>query len=333
MRVAAGDIVRALRKYVFIGAIVLFGASAFGCGSRSPAPAPASSTADTTSSVAYTVQASAQTRAATGVVSWSIEIDPGDAHVEGHGASNETIVTWTATQSKQALHYDLKRGQKTVTMTIDVTDAQPTMQENTFFGNEELGGVMARLSSDLNQQAAPSADPSGTSSLVQSLAPQNKGAPVPSPPAQGRGHLVDPNSCTLVLVSPSDKCKDKLTDRDNLDTTVDTHCGHDCPRDGLGRLWDDYMPTGAPFADDHCKTCMGDLTARGDQQWKVDDCEVQAVYCLGKNYNACVAAGDLTEKSCCARSLGQFQAGQFSGPGGGLCSWKVDVGTLYPPTP
>jgi hypothetical protein len=80
--------------------LAFFGVSAFGC-SSSPTPTPALSTQGTTTSasVTYTVQASAQTRAALGVVSWAVEIDSTGTHVGGHGAGSETIVTWTAAQT------------------------------------------------------------------------------------------------------------------------------------------------------------------------------------------------------------------------------------------
>jgi hypothetical protein len=207
-----------LYKSVLLGAFVTsLGTCAFGCGG-SRAAASAASTSDTTYSKAYTVQASAATTAATGIVSWSVQEDTTGIHVDGMGSSNETIVAWKAISHDQGTgyetRYDLQMGKKAGTMTIDVNGHDFEIRENTFVGNEELHGVMAFLNADLDQQAPRSSGaalpPSGTTGglvSTQSLSPQ--GTP-----------LVQP-ACELV----KDECSWEYSYHDKAFKAVQSTCG------------------------------------------------------------------------------------------------------------
>jgi hypothetical protein len=178
----------------------------------------------------------------------------GGAHIDGHGASNETLVAWKAIANGQEHHYSLHMGAKAATLTIDVTDTGFAIQENTFYGNEALLGVLALLRADVNQRAAPSAGmagaPGSSSLLTQSLSPQ------------GGGSLI-PNTSCAPLVSPWPPIPEKCgLDADLVEWTdkplVAQQCGGDCPPPG----------TPAPMV---CYLCPAFLQEAKDQD-KVTQC-------------------------------------------------------------
>jgi hypothetical protein len=206
-------------------------------------------------------------------------------------------------------------GEKAATMTIDAINTQPTMQENTFFGNTQLNGVMAHLNSDLNQQAAPSAGTSGSSSLLtQSLRPQDQtggdcgdlhitvGA---GSLLQGSAKLLQQCSCQQAAVTAAT-------------TKVTKDCGTNCPQSGPGRLWNE-LPT-LLGADGKCKPCNTDLDDRADKQQDLDDCQslvIQSAKDAAKNgaqealkhqeasFYTCVAMGGRLWE-CCTNSGGEW---------------------------
>jgi hypothetical protein len=212
------------------------------------------------------------------------------------------MVTWTAIQKQSRLRFDLQMRGKAATMTIDVTDTEATIQENTFFGHEELNNVLALLNTDLNQQAVSSTPTAGTSpASTQSLAPQDlvgTYGTINGP----YGTLVN-NHCPLV--DPNVKCSTQTKDRDNLNGKVSADCSPDCPTSGFGRLVGTY-DLGSALAylvgvPDHCSNCMKDLSARGDAQSALDRCVDDANMCLRKQqwYDYCVNNLDQGNEYCC----------------------------------
>jgi hypothetical protein len=250
---------RALRKSVCLGALVLsLGASAFGCGGSDPSQAASS---DEPYSKAYTVQASPDTRAATGVASWSVHETATGIHVDGNGPSNETIVAWNVVRKNLETGYETRYGlqvsKKASTMIIDVTDTEIAIRDNTFFGNKELASVLDFLATDLKQQATPSAGTSGPSSLsTQSLSPKD-GSLVPHPGSD--------NTCNT-LVAPtgpnSQDCKVDTSSLNDTETGIGQHCGPICPTTHWLRWYTDFAP--------YCENCATDLGNKDDYMKKKD---------------------------------------------------------------
>jgi hypothetical protein len=234
-----------MRKMTILPLSLFLGA----CGSD---PSQAASS-DEPYSKAYTVQASPDTRAATGVASWSVHENTTGIHVDGNGPSNETIVAWNVVRNNQETgyetRYDLQVGKKAGTMIIDVTDTEIAIRENTFFGNKELASVLDFLATDLKQQATPSAGTSGPSSLsTQRLSPQG-GSLVPNPGSD--------NTCDRLVAPTGPDSYDCKVDNEGLNAeeqSVGQQCGPLCPRTSWLRWYTEIAP--------YCRVCNIHLSTR-----------------------------------------------------------------------
>jgi hypothetical protein len=184
-------------------------------------------------------------------------MDEDGIRVDGHSASDETIAAWKAIRSNQQTRYDLQIGAKAATMTIDVTDSDAYIRENTFYGNNELLGVLALLSTDLKQQETASAlTTGGSSTLTQSLSLQNT-------------LVTQPDSPLLSPFSPCDEARLVLA---AATTNVNRDCAGTCFTGWL-RFVDRAVPV--------CGPCRQDMGLEADAK---QDCNKK---CGGSGSSGC----------------------------------------------
>jgi hypothetical protein len=178
-------------KYPFAGCLALtvvaLGASAFGCGSSDPSQAAST---DDRFQKAYTVQASPDTQAATGIASWFVREDTMGIRVDGHDASDKTLLTWKAVRrTNQETRYDLQMGKKAATMIMDVT-RRSTIDAMTGLKRRAAEAAMnntarKRRSRSIRASSASQSHPSSSPSFTWSAGAVGKRLPQ-VPPGAGR---------------------------------------------------------------------------------------------------------------------------------------------------
>jgi hypothetical protein len=193
-------------------------------------------------------------------------MDTAGIHVDGHGASDETIAAWKAIRNNQETRLDLQMGEKAATMTLDETDTEFLIRENTFLGNEKLGGLLAFLRADVNEQTIPSVGASGTRSLSTQDLPRPSDPRFPDPGSDpGGGSDLVGNGCSLVdqCVDDQGRAYQGLID---IDTEMISGDCHGCSTSGWMRKINEFNFLG------DCGLCSADLNLRGENQEHLDAC-------------------------------------------------------------